>query len=210
MRAGARKACRRVRSNLRTAVAGAARFLLRVRAMKHRLLCVCAAAVVACAQPAAPSRPLAPYDARAQRLFDDGIDPSAVGMALDDPNTVPPLEDARLRERTELADGVVRARVETVTMKKEERGGHRVTFDLGVRVVETLAGKLPRELTVHLGNSAPSAGIVESMGPALADKTFVVFVRAFEGPRGRPRYYAHFSRDTKNVVIAVQAAAAAP
>lgn len=167
--------------------------------------------VVACGQAAAPSRPLVPYDAREQRLFDDAIEPSAVGMSLDDPSPVAPAADPLLRERAEVGDGVVRARVDTVTMKKEEREGHRVTFDLGIHVLQTLAGKLPGELVVHLSKkSSPSAEIVEALGPALANKTFVVFVRRFSGPDGRPRYYAHFSPDAKDVVDAVKAAVTAP
>ncbi len=149
-----------------------------------------------------------PYDAHEQTLFDDAIDPAAVGIVLDEPARGTPREDAVLRERTQVGDGVVRARVQTVTMKKEEREGHDVTFELGLEVVEKLAGDVPEELVVRLGKTSPSAGIVESMGAQLADKTFVVFVRRFNGPNDKPRYYAHFSADSKDIIAAVKDAAA--
>ncbi len=164
---------------------------------------------VACGGPDAssPSRPLVPYDAHQQQLFDDAIDPIAVGINLDE-NGPDPRTDAVLRERAQTADGVVRARVETVTMKKEEREGHKVTFELGLKVIDKLAGRLPDTLVVRLGKTSPSAGIVESMGAQLADKTFVVFARTFDGPNGKPRYYAHFASDSKDVIGAVKDASA--
>ena len=160
-----------------------------------------------CVGSDAPSRPLVPYDDHQRALFDDAIDPGALVPSLDDPNGAPPpIEDATLRERAQVGDAVVRARVDTVTMKKEERAGHDVTFELGLRVVETLAGEVPNELVVRLGKKSPSAALVESLGAQLTKRTFVVFVRAFRDANGKRRYYAHFSSDAPDVVAAVKAA----
>src|SRR5579884_3938252 len=60
-----------------------------------------------------PDRPLPPYTGHAVDLFDDGIEPSAVGYPTD--QGVNPAGDARLRERTQTGDEVVLARVTTVT-----------------------------------------------------------------------------------------------
>ena len=168
----------------------------------------CLAAALGCADPNVPSRTLVPYDAHQQMLFDDAIDPTAVGVVIDDPSATTPRQDAVLRERVEVGDGVVRARVRTVTMKKDERGGRDVNFELGLQVSEKLAGHVPENVTVHLAKASPSVAIVESMGAKLADQTFVVFLRAFAGPNGKPRYYAHFSADSKDVIAAVKDATA--
>jgi hypothetical protein len=160
-----------------------------------------------CADPNVPSRPLVPYDAHEQTLFDDAIDPTAVGLVVDDPSPNPQV-DRVLRERVQVGDGVVRGRVRTVTMKKDERGGHDLRFELALHVTETLAGHVPEDVNVRLSRTSPSAAIVESMGAQLADKTFVVFLRAFADPNGKPRFYAHFSADSKDVVAAVKAASA--
>lgn len=164
------------------------------------------ASLFGCVGSDAPSRPLVPYDDHQRVLFDDAIDPVALVPSLDDPNATPPIADAILRERAQVGDAVVRARVDTVTMKKEEREGHAVTFELGLRVVEKLAGDVPDELVVRLGKKSPSAALVESLGAQLTKRTFVVFVRAFRGANGKPRYYAHFSSDAPDVVVAVKAA----
>jgi len=45
---------------------------------------------------------------------------------------------------------------------------------------------------------------VRSLDARLGGKTFVVFVRQFKGTDGEPRFYAHFSADTKDVIAAVK------
>ncbi len=152
-----------------------------------------------------PSRPLPAWEGHQTDLFDDAIDPRAVGLNLDEGRT--PQTDAAVRERTQVGDAVVRARVQTVTQK---RTSEDIEFQLGLQVIEKLGGEHtpPDEFVVPIGKSSPSAGIVRSLDARLGGKTFVVFLREFKGPDGEPRYYAHFSADTKDVVLAVKDAMA--
>ena len=88
--------------------------------------------------PNAPTRPLAAYAGRSLQLFDDAIDPNAVGISLEvgaDPRT-----DRTLRERTQIGDAAVRVRVTTITSKEDE-GTTR--YVVGVRTLEKLAGQFP-------------------------------------------------------------------
>lgn len=155
-----------------------------------------------------PSRPLPPYEGHQKELFDDAIEPAAVGLSLDDSKT--PLTDTTLRERTQVGDAVVRAKVQTITEKKEERDGHADEFQLGLTVLEKLTGEHPPEgdFVVRLDETSPSAGILKSLGARLGGKTFVVFVKQFKGADGEPRYYAHFAADSKDVIAAVKDAVA--
>jgi hypothetical protein len=158
--------------------------------------------------PNSPSRPLPTYEGHQTELFDDAIDPRAVGLNLDDA-TRTPLTDAVLRERTQVGDAVVRARVETVTAK-HDMGGDDVEYQLGLQVMEKLTGEHPPadEFVVRLDKASPSAGIVRSMDARLGGKSFVVFLRAFKGMDNEPRIYAHFAPDSKDVVAAVKDAMA--
>jgi hypothetical protein len=162
---------------------------------------------LACGGPDAnsPNRPLPPWEGHESELFDDGIDPRAVGLNLDDTRT--PQSDDRVRERTQTGDAVVRARVDTVT---EKRSGEGSEYWLGLRVVEKLAGEHapPDEFVVRFDKGSPSTGIVRSLDSRLGGKTFVVFVKEFKGPDNEPRFYAHLSADSKDVVAAVKDAMA--
>jgi hypothetical protein len=164
-------------------------------------------AAEACGGPDAngPTRPLPPWEGHQAELFDDAIDPRAVGLNLDEGRT--PQTDAAVRERTQVGDAVVRARVDTITQR---RTGDDVEYQLGLRTIEKLGGEHapPEEFVVPIGKSSPSAGIVRSLDARLGGKTFVVFVREFKGPDGEPRFYAHFAADTKDVIAAVKDAMA--
>ncbi len=152
-----------------------------------------------------PSRPLPAYEGHQAELFDDGIDPRAVGLNLDDART--PQSDAAVRERTQIGDAVVRAKVQTVTQKHD---GEDVEYQLGLVVLEKLGGEHPPEdeFVIRFDKTSPSAGIVRSLDSRLGNKTFVVFVRQFKDTSGEPRLYAHFSADTKDVIAAVKDAMA--
>jgi len=155
--------------------------------------------------PNAPTRPLPAYEGHQAELFDDAIDPRAVGLNLDDVHT--PQSDAAVRERTQVGDAVVRARIETVTAKRD---GDNVEYQLGLQIIEKLTGEHPPpdEFTVRLDKGSPSAGIVRSLDARLGGKSFVVFLREFKGSDNEPRFYAHFAPDSKDVVAAVKDAMA--
>ena len=166
--------------------------------------------VLGCGGPDAnsPSRPLPPYDEHSKKLFDDAIDPAAVGLSLE-VETRTPLTDATLRERTQVGDAVVRAKVSTVTEKKDEREGTNVEYQLGLQVLEKLTGEHPPpdDVVVRFDKDSPSAGILNSLGARLGGKTFVVFIKEFKTDTD-PRFYAHFSADSKDVISAVKDAVA--
>ena len=153
-----------------------------------------------------PDRPLPPYIGHATELFDDGIEPTAVGFPMDPGGN--PVGDTRVRERTQTGDAVVRARVRTVTSKVEDRG---LSWQIGFHIVERLGGSGPLEtdFTLPVLPSDPAAGIVHAFDARLIGKTFIVFVREFShagAPQGDPgdlRF--HVAGDTPDEAKAVKA-----
>jgi hypothetical protein len=152
-----------------------------------------------------PHRPLPPWEGHQTELFDDAIDPRAVGLNLEMART--PQSDTLVRERTQVGDAVVRARVDTVTQR---RNGDDVEYQLGLHVLEKLTGAHPPpdDFVIRFDKGSPSTGIMRSLDERLGGKSFVVFVREFKGPDNEPRFYAHLSPDTKDVVAAVKDAVA--
>lgn len=161
-----------------------------------------------------PGRDLPPYSGHAVELFDDGIDPDAVGFQVAPGE--PPMSDTRLRERTQTGDAVVRARVLTVTEKREDT---RHSWQLGMHTVERLAGSGPldNDFTLEVEDTDPGAPMVHAFSGHLVGTTFVVFARAFTRGTGAPSAGApppsddwdehfHLAADTPAVRQAVQAA----
>lgn len=154
-----------------------------------------------------PDRTLPAYLGHSTELFDDALEPPAVGFPMDASGN--PLTDTRVRERTQTGDAVVRARVRTVTSKVEDRGH---SWQLGLHVVERLGGSGPLEadFTLAVAESDPAAGIVRAFDARLIGKTFIVFVREFThpgAPAGEPgdlRF--HIAADTADELKAVKAA----
>jgi hypothetical protein len=151
-----------------------------------------------------PSRPLPTYAGHATELFDDTIEPSAVGLELDGPGA-PPRGSALLRERTQTGDAVVHVRVETVTAKDD---GVDARYDLGFKVLERLAGQHPPpdSFTVRVDKANPSAPIVKSFQARLSGKTFVAFVKEFVRSDGDTDYHFHLTADDKDTIAAVKEA----
>jgi hypothetical protein len=154
-----------------------------------------------------PDRPLPPYIGHATELFDDGLEPTAVGFPTDP--SANPQGDTRVRERTQTGDAVVRARVRTVTSKVEDRG---LSWQIGFHIVERLGGTGPLEsdFTLAIQSSDPASGIVHAFEARLIGKTFIVFVREFShagAPQGDPgdlRF--HVAADSPDENKAVKAA----
>jgi hypothetical protein len=163
-------------------------------------------ATAACGKGASgPGRDLPPYNGHSVDLFDDGIDPDAVGFQVAPGE--PPMSDTRLRERTQTGDAVVRARVMTVTEKREEK---RHTWQLGMHTLERLAGSGPLDddFTVEVEDTDPGAPMVHAFEGGLVGKTFVAFVRAFARAGEPDEWDEHFhlAADSAAVKQAVQAA----
>lgn len=153
----------------------------------------------------AANRPLPSYVGHATELFDDAIEANAVGLDLEMPP--PPKGDAKLRERAEVGDAVLRARVSTVTAKEEDSG---TIYQVGFEVLDKLAGPYPpgEYFSVRVDRLTPSMGIVKSFQGRLVGKTFVVFLRMFVRPDGDRELHFHIAPDSKDEVAAVRAATA--
>ncbi len=150
--------------------------------------------------PAAPARPLPAYAGRATELFDDAIEPAAVGLDYD--KGYVPKADPMLRERAQVADAVLRVRVTTVTGKKD---GSESTFQLGFHTVEKLAGDdaPPADFNGGVNKSSESHGIMKNFEGRLVGYPFVAFVREFVRADGDREVHFHLAPDTKEVKAAV-------
>lgn len=150
--------------------------------------------------PGAKSRPLPAYAGRAGDLFDDSIEPSAVGMDFDRGYT--PRADPMLRERAQTSDAVLRVKITTITGKKD---GPDANYQLGLRTIEKLTGAYPpaQDFTVAVGKSSESHGILKNFEGRLVGYPFIAFVREFVRPDGDHEVHFHLSPDTKEVKAAV-------
>jgi hypothetical protein len=150
---------------------------------------------------AAPStHVVTPYAGRQADLFDDTIEPAAVGLDFD--KGYAPRVDKTLRERAQVGDAVLRVRVATVTAKKD---GPEASYQLGLHTVEKLAGKNapPPDFTVAINKASESHGIMKNFESRLVGYSFVAFVREFATPAGDREVHFHLAPDTKEVKLAV-------
>jgi hypothetical protein len=117
------------------------------------------------------------------------------------------MNDNLLRERAQVGDAVVRARVTTVTSKDEDRGR---TWQVGFHTIERLGGSGPLDpdFTILVQPSGPSAGIMRALGPQMIGMTFIAFVREFARPGGPDDSDLHFhlAEDNRAYVAAVHSA----
>ena len=153
-----------------------------------------------------PSRPLPSWAGHATELFDDAIEPRALGLELDR-GAGSPASDPMLRERSQVGDAVLRVRVDTVTATDD---GVNARYDIGLRTLEKLAGENPppEQFGVRVDKSSPASGLLRSFDTRLGGKTFIVFVREFVRPDGDTEWHFHFAKDDKLVASAVRDAVA--
>jgi hypothetical protein len=172
-----------------------------LRTMRRSLALLPWAALGCAGANADANRPLPSYVGHATELFDDAIEPRAVGLSLE--QGPDPRSDPLLRERAQVSDAAIRVRVSTLTEKQD---GAESLFLLGVHPVETLAGPFPpkEDFTVVVLPRTVSVGIVKSLGDAIVGKPFVAFIRAFVLSDGDRELHFHFAPDTKPVVAAVR------
>jgi hypothetical protein len=183
--------------------------------MKKRSACRFAAVLVlfasACRAPAsqAPSRatsaatPLPDYSGRGAALFDDGIEPLAVGFAL--APGPPPELDGDIRARTMLGDSVLRARVVTVTTRQESSGqGWRIVL----HTIEMLAGhRAPdADFVLDVGGTGSGARVMKSFETRLVGTVVVAFLRIFAQPEGKGALHFHLAQAADDELRAVRAA----
>jgi hypothetical protein len=158
-------------------------------------------------------RNLPPYSEHAKALFDDGVEPDAVGLASDGADK--PGTDNNLRERAQIGDAVVRARVMTVdesTSRVWQLAFHTLEIvhkGSGTGMNQsTEATPFDTGFTLQVEPTDPSAGIVNSMSNRLVGHTFVVFLRTFAHPDTTEDGDVHFhiAADTKEQLEAVRSA----
>lgn len=147
-----------------------------------------------------PQTPLLPYEGQQQALFDDAIDPAAVGLSMDG---VSPAQDPMLRSRALEADLVARLRVQTVT---RDSVGAKTTFMLSLQAVApplmpSSSDQTTFELVVDQnGKSFP---IVQSLETQLRGRTFIGFLKRFTGDDG-PEWHWHLTADQEDVAQVIQ------
>lgn len=168
------------------------------------LLASCAAELPRAAAPVLP-----PYTPRDAQLFDDRIEANALGY---EGSASAGSDDQLLPDRTAAADGVVRARVVTVTSKVEDSGK---SLQIGLRTLEILAGsRAPGgDFTLVVPAASPSAGLLGAMEGRLVGLTFVVFVRGFSAAdtgETNGELHFHLARDDKDEQNKVRAATLGP
>jgi len=146
-----------------------------------------------------PSRQVSSYQGRHADLFDDSIDPAAVGLDFD--KGYAPRLDRALRERAQVGDAVLRVKVSTVTAKTD---GPEKSYQLGLHTVEKLAGKNPPapDFTLQIDKHSESHGILKNFESRLVGYSFIAFVREFSHGEDRTVHF-HLAPDTKEVKTAV-------
>jgi hypothetical protein len=177
------------------------------------LALACGACGAATTPTSRTPRNLPPYTDHAKDLFDDGIEPDAVGLATGGGSK--PGADNTLRERAQIGDAVVRARVMTV-----DESTSRV-WQLAFHTVEIIhkgsgtgmnqskeATPFDTDFALQVEPTDPSAGIVNSMSNRLVGHTFVVYLRTFSHPDALEDGDVHFhiASDTKEQLEAVRSA----
>lgn len=152
-----------------------------------------------------PASGLPHWEAQARQVFDDNIDPAAVGLSMDGPS---PRSDAFLRQRAQTADVVARVRVQTVTV---DSVGDQKTYHLGIQVgVPTLAEAkvADRMFELSIKPTSGAYGIARAFDARLRGQTFVGFIKRYSSEEGDVEVHWHLSPDTAEVVAAVKEAVA--
>jgi hypothetical protein len=169
------------------------------------LTLLCAACGGTSVRSSVPSAHLPAYEGHAAELFDDGIGAQALGSGVEP--TLSPREQELLRERTNLGDGVVRARVVSLTSAQDESGPR---WFIGLHTVERLTGEreVPDNFTVLIDGKAPGARLVRALDGQIIGAPLVAFLREFASTQGREgELHFHLAGDGKNEVDAVRVAA---
>ncbi|AGP34398.1 hypothetical protein [Sorangium cellulosum] len=143
------------------------------------------------------------WEGHARDVFDDNIEPAAVGFSLDGPS---PRSDPFLRERAQTADVVARVRVSTVTV---DSIGDQSTYHLGIQVgyPPLATPRVPdRTFELHIRPQSRSFAIAKAIDARLRGLIFIAFIRRFAGVDGEPEIHWHLSPDTAEVAAAVKEA----
>lgn len=154
---------------------------------------------------APPSASLPRWEGHLRQLFDDNIDPAAVGLSMEGPS---PRSDPFLRERAQTSEVAARVRVQTVTV---DSVGEQVSYHLGLQVgVPTLTeAKIPdRSFELSIKPTSGAFGIAKAFDARLRGATFIGFIQRFASEGGETEIHWHLSADTAEVAAAVKEAVA--
>jgi hypothetical protein len=160
--------------------------------------CVSRAAVA----PAPQNLPV--YAGDATQLFDDRIDPTAVGLAdvAENPRT-----DPMVRSRTQSAEVVGRTRVSTVSVDTVDgKPVYRLRFTF-IEPPVVAHGISGNELDIAVRDDSPAFGIVKWLDTKLIGHSFIGFFHRFAG-NYEPEVRFHLSPDDPQVLAAVRDASA--
>ncbi|AUX40124.1 cobalamin ABC transporter substrate-binding protein [Sorangium cellulosum] len=152
-----------------------------------------------------PRSGLLAWEGHHREVFDDNIEPAAVGFSLDGSS---PRSDPFLRERAQTADVVARVRVNTVTV---DSIGEQSSYHLGIQVgYPPLATPrvADRTFELHIRPTSRAFGIAKAIDARLRGLIFIAFIRRFAGEAGEPDIHWHLSPDTAEVAAAVKEAVA--
>lgn len=145
------------------------------------------------------------WDGHERDVFDDNIDPAAVGLTFEGPS---PRSDRFLRERAQTADVVARVRVNTVTV---DSIGEETSYQLGIQVgypALTPSKVQDRTFELHIRPTSPAFSIGKAFDARLRGLTFIAFIRRYFSDSSEPEFHWHLSPDTAEVAAAVKEAAA--
>lgn len=150
---------------------------------------------------------LKPWGDHERAVFDDNIDPAAVGYTMDAPSA---RSDKFLRERAQTGEVVARMRVQTVTI---DTVGDDSTYHLGVQIASPTLAPNPkieeRTLELVIRSSSPAFGIAKALDQRMQGVTFIGFARRFASADGTEvELHWHMSPDTADVAEAVKEAVA--
>jgi hypothetical protein len=150
---------------------------------------------------------LPPWDDHARAVFDDNIDPAAVGYTMD---AMSARSDRFLRERAQTGELVGRLLVKTAGVSSV---GDEATYQIGVQVIPPLFGPNPkiedRNLDLVIKPSSPAFGIAKALDRRIQGLTFIGFIRRFASADGSDiELHWHLSPDTADVAEAVKEAEA--
>ncbi len=144
-----------------------------------------------------PKRALPSYVGHMADLFDDAIEPGAVGLT-GDKGVYQAKYDPTFRERVRTADAVLRVRVVTITAKDESGG---TSFTVGLQSVAKLAGAFPpgERFSLVVPRDGLSAGILKNLDKRIVGMRFVAMVHTFVRPDGDTEMHFHLAPDTEEV-----------
>lgn len=163
-------------------------------ALTSRALALACLLVVSGCASGRYARPLPAYAGAPATLFDDSVEPAAIGLDFD--RSYEPMKDSQFRERLRQADGVLRVRISTVSSRTGTEDDPVFTFR--VEPLETLHGRYAPEgpFEVPISPKSSTLGVFKHLEHKLVGSTFIAFTKDFRPPGGEPETHLHLAPDT--------------